>query len=48
MSCSETAKLRKHLIKQIEKLKTESNTHGTNLPQFDTIGETLEQYVYGT
>lgn len=41
---SQTLKLRKALLKQIENLRTDSS-NGTNLSHFDSIGEVLEQYV---
>ncbi|VUC28300.1 unnamed protein product [Clonostachys rosea] len=37
-------KLRKHLTKQIEKLRADSSSSGTNVSHFDAISESLEQF----
>lgn len=37
-------KLRKHLTKQIEKLKADGSSSGTNVSHFDAISESLEQF----
>ena len=42
ISCSQALKMRKHLSKQIEKLRADS-TSGTDIAHFDAIDTTLGQ-----